>query len=94
MFHKPVDTVALGCPDYYQVIKNPIDLETMKHKLNLMLYPNLKSFIAEIKTMFKNCYEYNGPEHKLSQNCETIEKRLDKYLQKIVSEGKISQDDV
>lgn len=29
MFHKPVDAVAFGCPDYYQVIKNPIDLETI-----------------------------------------------------------------
>lgn len=30
IFHKPVDTIALGCSDYYQVIKNPIDLETIK----------------------------------------------------------------
>jgi hypothetical protein len=30
MFHEPVDTEALGCPDYYNVIKNPMDLETMK----------------------------------------------------------------
>jgi hypothetical protein len=30
IFHKPVDTEALDCPDYYKVIRNPIDLETMK----------------------------------------------------------------
>ena len=30
MFHKPVDTKALCCPDYYQVIKEPMDLETIR----------------------------------------------------------------
>ena len=58
-----------------------------------MLYPDLPSFINDIKTMFKNFYQYNGSEHKLAQNCETIEKRLDKYIDKLKAEGKI-QDEI
>ena len=29
-FHKPVDVVRFGIPDYYSVIKNPMDLSTVK----------------------------------------------------------------
>ncbi len=57
-----------------------------------MLYSDLKEFMGDIRTMFDNCYEYNGLEHKLAQNCETIEKRLEKYLAKLRAEGKIGDD--
>ena len=30
MFAKPVDAVALNIPDYYIVIKNPMDLSTIE----------------------------------------------------------------
>ena len=30
IFHKPVDTVKLHLPDYYTVVKNPMDLGTIK----------------------------------------------------------------
>jgi hypothetical protein len=32
IFHKPVDTVKLHLPDYYTVVKNPMDLGTVKVK--------------------------------------------------------------
>ena len=101
MFHKPVDTEYFSCPDYYQIIKNPIDLETIsvrdiineQHKLNLRLYSDLKDFIKDLRLMFQNCYKYNGRTHKLAQNCEIIEKRLEKYLDNLISEGKIKKED-
>ena len=32
-FHKPVDPVALGLPDYFDVIKEPMDMSKIKQKL-------------------------------------------------------------
>jgi hypothetical protein len=32
-FNEPVDTVALGIPDYYTVIKRPMDLGTIEKNL-------------------------------------------------------------
>ena len=32
-FREPVDAVALGVPEYYTIIKNPMDLGTIHNKL-------------------------------------------------------------
>lgn len=59
-----------------------------------MLYKNLKDFYSDITLMFSNCYKYNGTTHKLAENCAIIEKRVDKYLKKIILEGKIKSEDI
>ena len=33
VFNRPVDTVALSIPDYYDIIDNPIDLGTIQERL-------------------------------------------------------------
>ena len=44
LFHKPVDPIELGIPDYLNVIKNPMDFSTIKKKLNNNVYTNFKEF--------------------------------------------------
>ena len=38
VFNEPVNAEALGCHDYYQVIKKPMDLGTIKKKLEDGVY--------------------------------------------------------
>ncbi|KAF9232734.1 Bromodomain-containing protein [Melanogaster broomeanus] len=45
--------------DYYEVIKRPMDFNTMEHKLNTNQYPNLKSFVDDTQLIFDNCRLYN-----------------------------------
>ncbi len=39
-FLKPVDHIALGIPDYPQVIKNPMDIQTLLNNLKKDKYEN------------------------------------------------------
>ena len=37
-FIKPVDTIKLGLPDYHKLIKQPMDLATVKKRLENNYY--------------------------------------------------------
>ena len=37
-FCKPVDSVKLGLPDYFKIIKRPMDLGTVRKRLNNNYY--------------------------------------------------------
>lgn len=60
LFHRPVDPIELGIPDYFTIIKEPMDFSTIKKKLNAGLYSNFKEFQYDIDLVFNNCILYNG----------------------------------
>ncbi|KAJ0051152.1 hypothetical protein NL108_014599, partial [Boleophthalmus pectinirostris] len=62
-FYKPVDVKALGLHDYYDIIKHPMDLSTIKKKLDSRQYKDAQEFAADVRLMFSNCYKYNPPDH-------------------------------
>ncbi|KAK2817363.1 hypothetical protein Q5P01_025554 [Channa striata] len=62
-FYKPVDAKALGLHDYHDIIKHPMDLSTIKKKLDSRQYRDAQEFAADIRLMFSNCYKYNPPDH-------------------------------
>ncbi|OQV21376.1 Tubulin-specific chaperone E [Hypsibius exemplaris] len=64
-FHHPVDAEALACPDYYDVIKHPQDLSTIRSRLDGGVYASVADFAKDIRQMFANCYLYNNPAHNV-----------------------------
>jgi hypothetical protein len=60
IFHQPVDPDKLGIPDYFEVVKDPIDFGTIKQRLNHNLYYTMRDFIVDIERCFSNCILYNG----------------------------------
>ncbi|XP_031133380.1 bromodomain-containing protein 3-like isoform X2 [Sander lucioperca] len=62
-FYKPVDVDALGLHDYRDIIKYPMDLGTVKKKLNGGEYQDAQAFAADVRLVFSNCYKYNPPNH-------------------------------
>ncbi|XP_049752803.1 bromodomain-containing protein 3 isoform X1 [Loxodonta africana] len=64
-FYKPVDAEALELHDYHDIIKHPMDLSTVKKKMDSREYPDAQSFAADIRLMFSNCYKYNPPDHEV-----------------------------
>ena len=77
-FLAPVDAVALNIPDYYKLIKHPMDLGTIDQKLKDQQYTTADEFHADMKLIFKNCYKYNGTDSPVSQLAKQLEKVFDK----------------
>ncbi|XP_010913773.1 transcription factor GTE7 [Elaeis guineensis] len=66
-FNSPVDVVGMGLHDYFQIIKHPMDLGTVKSKLNKGLYPSPLEFAADIRLTFNNALLYNPEGHEVHQ---------------------------
>jgi len=62
-FYKPVDTEQLDLHDYKQVIKKPMDLGTVRTKMEGREYRVPTEFALDMRLIFTNCYKYNPPEH-------------------------------
>lgn len=74
-FLLPVDPVEQGVPNYFEVIKEPMDLSTMQRKLNEGMYYNADEFEADMRLMFRNCYTFNPegtPVNELGHKVEEL----------------------
>ncbi|XP_031825193.1 bromodomain testis-specific protein isoform X2 [Sarcophilus harrisii] len=85
-FYKPVDVTALGLHNYYDVVKNPMDLGTIKKKMDNQEYKDAHEFAADVRLMFMNCYKYNPPDHEVVAMARTLQDVFEMQFAKIPDE--------
>lgn len=59
VFNKPVDVVGLGLHDYYKIVKKPMDLGSVKSKLERKGYLSPLEFASDVRLTFSNAMLYN-----------------------------------
>lgn len=69
-------TVPVHCPfqDYYDIIKSPMDMGTIKKRLEDNYYHSSEDCVKDFNTMFTNCYTYNRSGEDIVLMCQTLEK--------------------
>lgn len=72
LFHKPVDPDLFGIPDYFDVIRNPMDLGTVKKKLTNKSYLSTDDFAADVRLTFSNAMTYNPPGNQVHTVAEQL----------------------
>lgn len=72
IFHEAVDPVKLNIPDYLEIIKKPMDLGTIKKKLNNNAYDTVERFFSDVKQVFKNCRIYNPSDSDVVFMCNQV----------------------
>ncbi|KAI9193089.1 Bromodomain-containing protein [Polychytrium aggregatum] len=82
-FLEPVDPIKLNVPTYFSVIKYPMDLSTVRQKLESGSYDGYDDFYFDIHKIFENCYVFNLPDtevYRCAQKLETAfeEKWIDR----------------
>ncbi|GKV26595.1 hypothetical protein SLEP1_g35865 [Rubroshorea leprosula] len=65
IFNTPVDTVGLGLHDYYDIIKNPMDLGTVKSRITKNFYRSPLEFADDVRLTFNNAMLYNPKGHEV-----------------------------
>ncbi|PFX32428.1 bromodomain adjacent to zinc finger domain protein 2B-like isoform X3 [Stylophora pistillata] len=54
-------------PEYYKIIKRPMDFHTMKIKLRDCQYQGPNEFVDDARTVFLNCEEFNEDDSEVGQ---------------------------
>uniref|UniRef100_A0A3B1JKN7 Bromodomain, testis-specific n=1 Tax=Astyanax mexicanus TaxID=7994 RepID=A0A3B1JKN7_ASTMX len=85
-FYKPVDAERLGLHDYHDIIREPMDLSTIKKKMDNREYTDASQFAADIRLMFSNCYKYNPPTHEVVAMARKLQDVFESHFAKIPDE--------
>ncbi|KAA0713064.1 Bromodomain testis-specific protein [Triplophysa tibetana] len=85
-FYKPVDAKALGLHDYHEIIHQPMDMSTIKKKLETRGYTDALQFAADMRLMFSNCYKYNPPAHEVVAMARKLQDVFESCFSKIPDE--------
>ena len=89
-FREPVDVVGLNLIDYYDYIKYPMDLSTIKKKLKNKEYVTIQDTLDDLQQIWTNCKIYNPEGSEFHKLAELLEKQTRKLIEKTFKH-KISQ---
>lgn len=71
-FRSPVDPIALGIPDYQDIIKKPMDLGTIEKKLRKGEYSDPWEYVDDVWLMFDNAWLYNRKTSRVYRYCTKV----------------------
>lgn len=79
-FRDPVDIVKLNIPNYYSIIKHPMDLRTIEKTLRDGQYTSVEALISDFNTMVQNSVTFNGPDHIVSQEGLKLKATFERHM--------------
>lgn len=79
-FSIPVDPIALGIPDYFDVIDTPMDFGTICNNLeNGLKYMNSEDVYKDVQYVWENCYTYNKKGDYILELMDGVKTNFTKY---------------
>ncbi|KAL2934866.1 Transcription factor GTE1 [Bienertia sinuspersici] len=99
-FMKPVDVKGLGLHDYYQIIEKPMDISTIKNKMEAKDgggYNHVREICADVRLVFKNAMKYNDEKNDFHVMAKTMlakfEEKWLQFLPKVSEEEKRQEEE-
>ncbi|KAF0730314.1 hypothetical protein Ae201684_012312 [Aphanomyces euteiches] len=72
VFNSPVDPVAMNLPTYFTVISHPMDLGTIKKRMDSASYDTPDAFADDIRLVFENAMKFNNNNHWVHVNASIL----------------------
>lgn len=82
-FKEPVNPELDHAPDYFKIIKKPMDLSTVDKKLEEGSYPSVDKWKEDMNLIWSNAMKYNPPEtplHSIAQELSNKFKQLSDHF--------------
>ncbi|XP_051282088.1 E3 ubiquitin-protein ligase TRIM33 isoform X2 [Dicentrarchus labrax] len=80
------DPVPSSVPNYYKIIKQPMDLKKVKKKLQLRsshFYQSIQEFVSDMRLVFQNCAKYNEAGSEMAISGKAVSLYYEEKLQEI-----------
>ncbi|OMJ78252.1 hypothetical protein SteCoe_6573 [Stentor coeruleus] len=78
-FLYPVNPEKLGIPLYKEIIKNPMDMNTISIKIKQSKYSNIDLILEDIKLIWDNCRTFNQKGSEIFIRANTMEEKCKEY---------------
>jgi chromatin structure-remodeling complex subunit RSC1/2 len=91
LFHRKVNKRMV--PDYYDVIKEPMAMSTIKAKINQREYKSIPEFVRDWALISYNAQVYNVPHSGAYQDALVIRDMVQKELAKMVETKAIAEEE-
>ncbi|XP_068808614.1 bromodomain testis-specific protein [Struthio camelus] len=85
-FLKPVDVASLSLGENQGTTKCPIDLGTIKKKMDNSEYKDTQEFATDVRLMFMSCYKHNSPDHEVVVMARKLQDVFEMHFAKIPDE--------
>jgi hypothetical protein len=85
-FLEPVDHVALNLPSYPDIVKYPMDLATVKRKLENKKYRMLYECAADVRLIWANAMLFNYPGSDIFEVAKTLSEQFEQMYVAIARE--------
>lgn len=86
VFGCPVDPIALGLADYFEVVKAPMDLGTVLRRLDGGSYRDLQNYVSDVYLTFDNAMLYNPKNTDVYLLASNLKKEFDKKFRAKLAE--------
>ncbi|RXK36392.1 hypothetical protein M231_06358 [Tremella mesenterica] len=78
LFRQPVDPIRENVPTYLDIIRKPMDLSTIRARLDNGMYTKRTDFVEDVKLIISNCYTFNGKASPVGKVCQDFEAHFNK----------------
>lgn len=60
--------ISVQVPDYYEIVKQPMDLNSMLNKIDNEMYQTAREFLDDVDLIWRNALEYNPDSDTTGEN--------------------------
>lgn len=78
-------------PDYYDIIQNPMDMNTIEHNIRTDKYTAVEEVVSDYRLMFSNCRQYNEEGSNIYEDANNLERALNEKLKEFPNLGDIKK---
>mmetsp|Transcript_4045 Transcript_4045/g.5284 ORF Transcript_4045/g.5284 Transcript_4045/m.5284 type:complete len:875 (+) Transcript_4045:151-2775(+) len=81
VFLEPIDPEKMGLTDYEKLIKQPMDLGTIKKRLNAHYYRSAINIMTDLRLVWHNCKTYNKEGSAIWRMADHLSRLLERFYE-------------